>query len=40
VLVAAAIVFVERQVLRPIEIAARTEYGVHALFEAGRDHQI
>ena len=40
VLVYAAIVFVKRQVLRPIEIAARTEYGVDALFEAGRNHQI
>ena len=38
VLVDAAVVFVERQVFGPVEIAARTEQGVH--FEAGGDHQI
>jgi hypothetical protein len=40
VFVYAAIVFVKRQVLRPVQVTAGTEQRVHALFEAGWDHQI
>ena len=40
VFVDAAVVLVEREVLGPVEIAARAEQSVHALLEGGGDHQI